>query len=52
MRTENPLRDQSRAIQRQHEKRQPASNESARDARLRMQIERERKERPMTGTKS
>lgn len=49
MRTENPLRDQSRAIQQQHEKRQPQPQESARDARLRTQIERERKERPMTG---
>ncbi|WP_433705816.1 hypothetical protein [Paraburkholderia sacchari] len=42
-------RDQSRAIQQQHEKRPEPSRESARDARLRMQIERERKERPMTG---
>lgn len=42
-------RNQSRAIQQQHEKRPEPSRESARDARLRMQIERERKERPMTG---
>jgi hypothetical protein len=51
-RTENPLREQSRAIQQQHEKRPEPRNESARDARLRMQIERERKTRPMKGGKS
>ena len=42
-------RNQSRAIQQQHEKRPEPSRESARDARLRTQIERGRKERPMTG---
>lgn len=41
--------NQAKAIQQQHEKREQPRNESARDARLRMQIERERKERPMTG---
>ncbi|PVX77186.1 hypothetical protein [Paraburkholderia unamae] len=43
--------DQARAIREHHEKREQAPKESARDARLRMQIERERKERPMTGGK-
>lgn len=52
MRTENPLADQSRAIREQHEKRQPASNETPQQARLRMQIEREQKKRPMTGGKA
>ena len=41
--------NQAKAIQQQHEKRPDPSRESARDARLRTQIERERKERPMTG---
>lgn len=41
--------DQARAIREQHEKRPPASNETPQQARLRTQIERERKERPMTG---
>ena len=41
--------NQAKAIQQQHEKRQPQPQESARDARLRTQIERERKTRPMTG---
>ena len=49
--TDSTTRDQSRAIQQQHEKRPEPSRESARDARLRTQIERERKTRPMTGTK-
>ena len=48
MRTENPIADQTRAIQEQHEKRPEPRQESPRDARLRTQIERERKERPMT----
>ena len=46
------LQDHAKAIQQQHEKRPEPSRESARDARLRTQIERERKERPMTGGKS
>lgn len=41
--------NQAKAIQQQHEKRPPARNETPQQARLRMQIERERKERPMTG---
>lgn len=47
----NDAQTQSKAIREQHEKRPEPSRESARDARLRMQIERERKERPMTGGK-
>lgn len=50
--SEDPFRDQARAIQEQHAKRQPASTETPQQARLRTQIERERKERPMTGGKS
>ena len=42
-------RNQAKAIQQQHEKRPEPRQESPRDARLRTQIERERKERPMTG---
>lgn len=45
-------RDEARAIREHHEKQPPAPKESARDARLRMQIEQQRKQRPMTGTKS
>ena len=43
------LRDQSRAIREQSEQRPEKRNETPQQARLRMQIERERKERPMTG---
>ncbi|WP_321951911.1 hypothetical protein [Paraburkholderia bannensis] len=42
-------RNQAKAIQEQREKRPEPRRESGRDARLRIQIERERKERPMTG---
>ena len=46
----NDAQTQSKAIQQQHEKRPEPKRESARDARLRTQIERGRKERPMTGS--
>lgn len=51
MRTENANVDHSRAIREQHDAKPQAPKESPRDARLRTQIERERKERPMTGGK-
>lgn len=38
--TENPLRDQSRAIQQQHEKRPEPRNETPREARWRVEKER------------
>lgn len=51
MRTENANAEHSRAIREQAEAKPPTPKESPRDARLRTQIERERKEKPMTGTK-
>lgn len=42
-------RDQARAIREHHDKQPAPRSESARDARLRQAIERERKQRPMTG---
>ncbi|MCP3709749.1 hypothetical protein M3I54_22660 [Paraburkholderia sp. CNPSo 3274] len=51
-RTENPLRDQAKAIREQHDAKPAAPKESPRDARLRTQIERDAKKRPMTGGKS
>jgi hypothetical protein len=51
MRTENPIRDAAYAIQQQRDKLPKAKPENPRDARLRTQIERERKEKPMTGSR-
>lgn len=51
MSTDNPLRDQSRAIREQHETRPAPRQETPKQARIRMQIEREQKQRPMTGGK-
>lgn len=50
--TDNPLADQARAIREQHDKQPAPRNETPRQARLRLELERYAKKYPMTGGKS
>ena len=47
----NDAQTQAKAIREQHEKRPAPRQETPQQARIRMQIEREQKQRPMTGGK-